>query len=43
MPPSEWGARPYWPQGSGYGEWKRRKRGELVFVPAPPGHEGLNG
>jgi hypothetical protein len=38
IPPEEWGAKyPCWPQGSGYGEWKR-ERGELVFCPedAPP-------
>ena len=43
IPPEEWAAKPWFPQGSGYGEWKRGKRGELVFVPAPSGDEGFNG
>jgi hypothetical protein len=33
IPPEQWRAKyPWWPQGSGYGEW-RRERGEWVFHP----------
>jgi hypothetical protein len=34
IPPDEWGAsEPYWPQGFGYGEW-RREAGRWVFYRA---------
>lgn len=38
IPLEEWGAsKPWWPQGSGYGKWKK-ERGEWVFYPEdPPG------
>jgi hypothetical protein len=35
IPPEEWGAEPSWPQGSGYGEWKK-ERGEWAFHPEDP-------
>lgn len=35
IPLEEWGAeKPYWPRGSGYGEWKRGEDGEWVFQPS---------
>jgi hypothetical protein len=36
IPPEQWGAKyPWWPQGSGYGEW-RREGAEWVFHPEDP-------
>ena len=35
IPPEEWGAEHWWPQGSGYGDWKR-ERGEWVLHPKHP-------
>lgn len=36
IPAVEWGAgQPYWPQGSGYGQWKK-EGGEWVFYPEEP-------
>jgi hypothetical protein len=32
IPPEEWGSRyPYWPQGSGYGDWKREEGGWVFY------------
>ena len=38
IPPEQWGAKyPYWPQGSGYGEWKRQQGRWVFHEEEPPG------
>ena len=35
IPPEEWGANPWWPQGSGWGKW-RKEQGKWVLHPEDP-------